>query len=63
MVRLVLMIVALQGYFEKIWKEAVYEKVLIGSQREVAGPAQPRAWNLTHYMYADLDKDARADSA
>lgn len=50
---LVITIVAIQQYFEHIWNEAVYEKILAPPSellREVRGRDD---WNLTHYMYLD----------
>jgi hypothetical protein len=50
---LVLTIGAIQQYFEHIWNEAVYEKILAPPSellREVRGRDD---WNLTHYMYMD----------
>ena len=53
MILLVMTIFAIQQYFDHIWSEAVYEKVLAppsGQLREVRGRDD---WNLTHYMYMD----------
>jgi hypothetical protein len=53
LILLVLTILAIQQYFDHIWNEAVYEKVLAppsGLLREVRGRDD---WNLTHYMYMD----------
>jgi hypothetical protein len=50
---LVLTIGAIQQYFEHIWNQAVYEKILAPPSellREVRGRDD---WNLTHYMYMD----------
>ena len=53
---LVLVIVAVQGYFEQIWKEAVYERVLSVPSEQLQDVRNRDAWNLTHYMYGNLDK-------
>ncbi len=53
---LVLTIVAVQGYFEQIWKEAVYERVLSVPSEQLQDVRNRDAWNLTHYMYGNLDK-------
>jgi hypothetical protein len=53
LILLVLTIGAIQQYFDHIWNEAVYEKVLAPPSellREVRGRDD---WNLTHYMYMD----------
>src|SRR5579863_9818962 len=53
---LILTIVAVQGYFEQIWKEAVYERVLSVPSEQLQDVRNRDAWNLTHYMYGNLDK-------
>src|SRR5580765_8337930 len=53
---LILVIVAVQGYFEQIWKEAVYERVLSVPSEQLQDVRNRDAWNLTHYMYGNLDK-------
>src|SRR5665213_1043049 len=55
---LVLVIVAVQGYFEQIYKEAVYERVLTVPSELLQDVRNRDAWNLTHYMYGDLDKSS-----
>jgi len=55
-VGLILVIVAVQGYFEQIWKEAVYERVLSVPSEQLQDVRNRDAWNLTHYMYGDLSK-------
>ena len=47
------MISRVQGYFEKIWKEAVYEKVLALPSEQLQDLRNREDWNLTHYMYGD----------
>lgn len=53
---LVLVIAAVQGYFEQIWKEAVYDRVLSVPSEQLQDVRNRDAWNLTHYMYGNLDK-------
>jgi hypothetical protein len=53
---LILVIVAVQGYFEQIYKEAVYERVLSVPSEQLQEVRNRDAWNLTHYMYGNLDK-------
>jgi hypothetical protein len=53
---LVLVIVAVQGYFEEIYKQAVYERVLSVPSEQLRDVRNRDAWNLTHYMYGNLDK-------
>ena len=55
-VGLILVIVAVQGYFEEIYKEAVYDRVLSVPSELLQDVRNRDAWNLTHYMYGDLDK-------
>ena len=55
-VGLILVIVAVQGYFDQIWKEAVYERVLSVPSEQLQDVRNRDAWNLTHYMYGNLDK-------
>ena len=60
---LILVIVAVQGYFEQIWKEAVYERVLSVPSEQLQDVRNRDAWNLTHYMYGNLDKVQSTASA
>jgi hypothetical protein len=53
---LVVTILALQAYFEKIWNEAVYEKVLSVPGEEVGDLRSVSNWRLNHYEYADPSK-------
>ena len=46
-------IVAIQGYFEHIWTQAVYEKVLAPPSEQLKEVRGRDDWNLTHYMYMD----------
>ena len=55
---LVLIIVALQGYFEQVYQEAVYQKVLSAPSELLQDVRNRDDWNLTHYMYGDLKKDS-----
>jgi|SRR5665213_1999597 len=55
-VTLVVTIMALQSYFEKIWNEAVYDKVLSVPGEEVGGLRSLSNWRLSHYEYADPSK-------
>jgi len=55
-VTLVVTIVALQSYFEKIWNEAVYDKVLSVPGEEVGDLRSLSNWRLDHYEYADPSK-------
>ena len=57
-VGLVLVIVAVQGYFEQIYKDAVYERVLTVPSELLQDVRNRDAWNLSHYMYGDLDKSS-----
>src|ERR1700704_5811574 len=53
---LVLVIVAVQGYYDQIYKQAVYERVLIAPSELLQDVRNRDAWNMTHYMYGNLDK-------
>ena len=53
---LVLVIVAVHGYFDQIYKQAVYERVLIAPSELLQDVRNRDAWNMTHYMYGNLDK-------
>jgi hypothetical protein len=55
-ITLVAVIFALQSYFNKIWNEAVYEKVLSVPGEELGEARSLEAWRLSHYEYADADK-------
>jgi hypothetical protein len=50
---LVLLIVAIQGYFEDIYAKAVYEKILSAPSEQLQDLHNRETWNLTHYMYGD----------
>ncbi len=53
---LVLVIVAIQGYFEDLYKKAVYEKILSVPSEQLQDVRNRDAWNLSHYMYGDLSQ-------
>jgi hypothetical protein len=55
---LILVIVAVQGYFEQIFQTALYEKVLSAPSAQLQELRNRDSWNLTHYMYGDLDKSS-----
>jgi len=50
---LIITIVALQVYFNKIWEEAVYEKVLAPPSGQLIELHNREDWNQTHYGYSD----------
>jgi len=50
---LILTIVALQQYFDKIWQEAVYEKVLAPPSEQLKDLHYREDWYLTHYSFTD----------
>jgi hypothetical protein len=53
LILLVLTILAIQQYFNHIWSEAVYEKVLAPPSEQLREVRGRDDWNLTHYMYMD----------
>ena len=53
LILLVLTIGAIQQYFDHIWNEAVYEKVLAPPSEQLREVRGRDDWNLTHYMYLD----------
>src|ERR1700730_8800338 len=50
---LVLILVALQQYFTKIWNDAVYDKVLTVPDSQLQMVRGRDDWDLTHYMFLD----------
>jgi hypothetical protein len=50
---LVLTILAIQQYFDHIWNEAVYQKVLAPPSEQLREVRGRDDWNLTHYMFLD----------
>ena len=55
-VMLVLTIWAVQMYFDKTLKEAIFEKVLAPPSEQLKELHNREDWNLTHYGYADQQK-------
>ena len=55
---LILTIAAVAGYFEQIYQDAVYRKVLSAPSSQLMELRNRDSWNLTHYMYGDLDKSS-----
>jgi hypothetical protein len=53
---LILTIVAVAAYFDQVYQEAVTEKVLRAPTAQLQEVRNRDAWNLSHYMYGDLDK-------
>jgi hypothetical protein len=53
---LVIVIFALQQYFEKVWNNAVYEKVLAAPSQELQDVRNRDDWALKHYSYQDKAK-------
>jgi hypothetical protein len=53
---LIVVIIALQQYFDKIWNEAVYDKVLEPPSQELQDMRNRDEWALTHYSYQDKSK-------
>jgi len=53
---LTLTIVALEQYFDKIWNDAVTEKVLLPPSEQLRELRQRDDWDLTHAMYLDKTK-------
>src|ERR1700676_1319275 len=52
---LLLTILALQAYFNHIWDEAVYEKILAPPSEQLRELRARDDWNLTHYMWGARD--------
>jgi hypothetical protein len=53
---LVLVIWSLQQYFEKMWTDAVYEKVLAPPSEQLQDVRDRDEWALTHYQYQEPTK-------
>jgi hypothetical protein len=53
---LVLVIWSLQQYFEKVWSDAVYEKVLAPPSEQLHDVRSRDQWALTHYQYQEPTK-------
>jgi len=50
-ITLVVVIVALQNYFENVWNIAVTDKVLTVAPPELKDQRALEAWRMTHYEY------------
>jgi hypothetical protein len=50
---LIITILALQAYFNHIWEQAVYEKVLAPPSEQLIELHNRENWNLSHYGYTD----------
>jgi len=50
---LIITIMALQSYFNHIWEQAVYEKVLAPPSEQLIELHNREDWNLSHYGYID----------
>ena len=55
-ITLVVVIVALQNYFEGVWNTAVTEKVLTVAPPELNDQRALEAWRMTHYEYTTPEK-------
>jgi hypothetical protein len=55
-VTLVVVIVALQNYFEGVWTSAVTEKILTVAPPELKDQRALEAWRMTHYEYTTPEK-------
>ena len=53
LILLVLTIGAITQYFNHVWDEAVYEKVLAPPSEQLKEVRGRDDWNLSHYMYLD----------
>ncbi|HEV2201668.1 MAG TPA: hypothetical protein VGR73_17755 [Bryobacteraceae bacterium] len=58
LVVLVILIVAMQQYFEDIYQKAVYDKILSAPSEQLQELRNRDAWNLSHYMYGDLNQNS-----
>jgi hypothetical protein len=52
-VLLILVIFAITAYFNKLWEQAVHDKILVPPSEELNGLHNREDWNLTHYGYMD----------
>jgi hypothetical protein len=55
---LIVTILALQSYFNHIWEQAVYEKVLAPPSEQLIELHNREDWNLSHYGYIDKQSGA-----
>jgi hypothetical protein len=46
---------ALEQYFQKVWNDAVYEKVLVAPSEQLEQVRGRDEWDLTHSMYLNKD--------
>jgi hypothetical protein len=46
---------ALEQYFQKVWSDAVYEKILIAPSEQLDQVRGRDQWDLTHSMYLNKD--------
>jgi hypothetical protein len=53
---LVVVIWALQQYFEKVWNDAVYQKILAPPSEQLRDVRMRDEWALTHYAYQEPTK-------
>ncbi len=53
LILLAITIFAIQQYFDHIWNQAVYEKVLAPPSEQLRELRGRDDWNLTHYMFMD----------
>src|SRR5215831_7852971 len=53
---LIITILALQSYFDKLWNELTYERVLSVPGEELGQARNLEAWRLTHYEYTDATR-------
>jgi hypothetical protein len=53
---LVVVIWSLQQYFEKVWNDAVFEKVLAPPSEQLQDVRNRDEWALTHYQYQEPTK-------
>jgi hypothetical protein len=56
-ITLVVVIAALNIYFNSVWEESVYDKVLAAPGLEVRDQRNLEAWRMEHYEYATPAKD------
>lgn len=52
-VLLIMVILAVQAYFNKIWEQAVHDKILVPPSGQLLDLRGREDWNLTHYGYMD----------
>ncbi|MEQ1946762.1 MAG: hypothetical protein ABL995_06225 [Bryobacteraceae bacterium] len=56
LILLTLVIVALQGYFEQVYQDAVHDKILTAPSSQLQTLRDRDNWNLSHYMYGDRNE-------